>query len=92
MRRACDAIIAGDYFTAMTDLTQEASNDAMALAAQLTQVPVPQSYEITSHETLGADERFGARFQTTLGELNASVTWRQFDGFWKIVALSVDGV
>jgi len=39
MRRACDALIAGDLFTAMADLTNEALNEAMSISAGITQVP-----------------------------------------------------
>jgi hypothetical protein len=90
LRRACDAILAGDYMSAMTDLTQEAMNDAMALGATLTTVPVPQSYAVESHETPGTDERFVVRFATTMGDFRATVTYRQIEGAWKIVALAVE--
>lgn len=90
LRRACDAILAGDYMSAMTDLTQEAMNDAMALGATLTTVPVPQSYAVESHETPATDERFVVRFATTQGDFRATVTYRQIEGAWKIVALAVE--
>lgn len=92
MRRACDAILAGDIYGAMADLTPEAVNEAMGLAAGITTVPMPQSYTIESHEELNGDHRYGVRFLTSGPELNAQATWRLIGGAWKIVSIGVIGL
>ena len=92
MRRACDAILAGDIYGAMADLTPEAVNEAMGLAAGITTVPMPQSYELDSHEVLNGDHRYGVVFQTSGPELRAQATWRLVDGAWKIVSIGVIGL
>ena len=92
MRRACDALLAGDYMLAMADLTPEALNDAMTLGAGLTTVPVPQSCAIESHEEGGGEHRFVVLFRTSLRDFRATATWRLVDGAWKIVAISVEGL
>jgi len=91
MRRACDALIAGDLFTAMADLTNEALNEAMSISAGITQVPSASGYEIESHEAEGEEHRFRVRFDTTLGAVFAHAIWRQVEGAWKVVSLGVDG-
>ena len=92
MRRACDALLAGDYMLAMADLTPEALNDSMTLGAGLTTVPTPQSYAIESHLEIGGEHRFVVLFKTSLRDFRASAAWRQVDGAWKIVAISVEGL
>lgn len=92
MRRACDAVLAGDYMLAMADLTPEALQDAMTLGAGLTTVPVPQSYAIESEETVAGEERFVVLFKTSLRDFRARVTWRPVEGAWKIVAIAVEGL
>jgi hypothetical protein len=90
MRRACDAIMAGDFFSAMADLTPEAANQAMELAAGLSTVPMPQSYEIVSYQEREGLHRFRVRFVTAEREFQTWANWRQVDGAWKIVALGVE--
>jgi hypothetical protein len=89
MRRACDAILQGDIYTAMADLTPEAVNEAMSLAAGLTAVPMPQSYDIESHEEVDGEHRFGVRFKTSAQDFRASASWRAFDGAWKITSIKI---
>ena len=92
MRRACDAILAGDYILAMADLTPEALDDAMTLGAGLATVPVPESYAIESREESGGEHRFAVLFKTSLRDFRATATWRLVDGAWKVVAISVEGL
>lgn len=92
MRRACDLILAGDYMTVVADLTPEAYADAMALAAGLTTVPVPQSYTIESEEMQGEDHAFRVRFKTSLRDFDATAAWRQIEDAWKIVSIKVEGL
>ncbi len=92
MRRACDALLRGDYMTAMADLTPEALNDAMALGVSFTTVPVPESYAVESQEEAGGDQRFVVLFKTSLRDFRATATWRLVEGAWKIAAVGVDGL
>jgi hypothetical protein len=89
MRRACDAILQGDVYTAMADLTPEAVAEAMALAAGLVAVPTPLSYEIESHESAGGEHRFGVVFRTSAQDFRATATWREVDGAWKITSIRI---
>lgn len=92
MRRACDAILQGDVYTAMADLTPEAMNEAMAFAVDLTGVPAPLSYDIESHEIMAGEHRYGVVFWTAASNLRASASWRQVDGAWKITSVRLEGV
>ena len=91
MRRACDALLAGDLFTAMADLTNEALNEAMSISAGITQIPTATGYVIDSHEEDGGEHRFHVRFQTSQGDIGARATWREVDGVWRVTSLGVDG-
>jgi hypothetical protein len=90
MRRACDFILAGDFFSAMADLTPEAANQAMALAAGSASVPMPTSYEIISFQEWEGLHRFRIRFVTPERDFMTWANWRQIDGAWKIVDLGVE--
>jgi hypothetical protein len=92
MRSACDLILRGDIMGAMADLTPEAMNDAMGLAAGLTGLTLPESYMIESHQVNGDEHRFRVRFKAAERELSAWATWREIDGAWKITQISVDGI
>ena len=92
MRRACDAILQGNFFSAMADLTPEAMNEAMTLAGGLTSVPAPESYVIETHEESNGGHRYGVRFKTSAQEIKASVTWREVDGAWRITSIDVEGL
>jgi hypothetical protein len=92
MRRACDALLAGDLFTAMADLTPEALNEAMTISAGITQIPSASGYVIDAREEVAGEHRFRVRFQTSMGDINARATWRQVAGAWKITSLGVDGL
>ena len=91
MRRVCDAILAGDFYGAMADLTLEAANQAMALGAGLAGELLPESYVIESHEEVDGEHRFGVRFVTPARDFRASATWKAIDGAWKITAIGVEG-
>ena len=90
MRRACDFILAGDLFSAMADLTPEAANQAMELAASISNVPAPQSYEIVAYREWEGLHHFGVRFVTSERDFLAWADWRDVGGAWKIVALGVE--
>ena len=50
MRRCCDALLQGDLFTAMADLTPEAVNAAMVLGSSIAERgALPESYTLESH-------------------------------------------
>jgi hypothetical protein len=90
MRRACDALLLGDIFTAMADLSQEALADVVSLSTGVAAMPTPTGYVIDAHEEHDGRHDFRVRFQTNLGEIAAAASWRQIDGLWKIAALKVD--
>ncbi len=90
MARCCSLIMAGDFFTAMADLTPEAMADAMQLGAGMTGIPLPETYEIGPPETVGEDTRFHVLFKSGVREMRAFATWRQIDGTWKIVAIGIE--
>jgi hypothetical protein len=90
MRRACDFILAGDFFSAMADLTPEAANEAMALAGSISGVAMPTSYEIVSSQEWEGLHRFRIHFVTPDRQFMTWANWRQIDGAWKIVALGVE--
>jgi hypothetical protein len=90
MRRACDALLEGDIFTAMADLSNEALNEAMSMTAGITSFPTPSGYNIESHEEADVEHRFRVRFQTNQGDIAAHATWRQVDGAWKITSINVE--
>ena len=90
MRRACDALLAGDVWTAMNDLTPEALSEAMSISSGIAQIPSATGYVIESQSESGGEHRFDVRFDTSLGPIRAHATWRQLAGFWKVTSLGVD--
>jgi hypothetical protein len=93
MRATCDAILRGDLMSALQELTPEAFNQAMSLAAETMALPTPESYEIESHEeSPDGEHSFRVRFKTTSQDIVADASWRQFDGVWKITAISAQGL
>ena len=93
MRATCDAILRGDMMGALQELTPEAFNQAMTLAAETLALPTPESYELESHQELADGEhRFRVRFKTTSQDIVASASWRQIDGVWKITAIAAEGL
>jgi hypothetical protein len=87
MRRACDALMQGDIYTAMADLTPEAMGEAMALAAGLSTVPTPLGYDIVSHEERAGEYRYEVLFRTAAQDYRASATWREIAGAWRITSI-----
>jgi hypothetical protein len=90
MRRACDALLVGDIWTAMNDLTPEALSEAMSIGSGIAQIPSASGYTIESRSESGGEHRFDVRFETNVGPVMAHAVWRQFDGFWKVTSLGVD--
>jgi len=92
MRKACDAILRGDIMSALSGLTPEAFAEAMALGAEITALPTPESYVIESQEEIDGEFRFRVRFKTSSRDIVANATWRLVDGAWKITHISADGL
>ena len=90
MRRACEAIMAGDYVTAMADVTPEALGQAIGLGAGLTNIPLPESFEIESRGELDSEQRFSVCFRAEAKYLNATIGWREIDGAWRISSIGLD--
>ncbi len=90
MRRACDAIMAGDYVTAMADVTPEALNQAIGLGAGLTNIPLPESFEIESRGEFDSEQRFSVSFRAQTQYLIATIGWREIEGSWRISSIGLD--
>ena len=92
MRACCDAILAGDFMTAMAELSPQAMAEAMNMAGSFTGAPMPTSYGIDSEEILDGNHFFRLHFSSGERELRAHCTWGQLEGAWKIVGIGVDSV
>ena len=92
MRACCDAILAGDFMTAMAELSPQAMAEAMNLAAGFTGAPMPTSYGIDSEEVRDGQHHFKLHFTSGDRELRAHCSWGRLEGAWKIVAIGVDSV
>ena len=92
MRLACGSLLAGDIFTAMGYLTNDAVNEAMSISAGITQIPSASGYVIEAHEEEGGKHHFRVRFQTSAGDIYASATWMVVDGAWRVTSLGIEGV
>ena len=93
MRATCDAILRGDMMGALAELTPEAFNQAMNLAATTMALPTPESYSVESHEeSANGEHSFRVRFKTSSQDIVADASWRQFDGVWKITAIAAQGL
>jgi hypothetical protein len=89
MRRACDLIMAGDFFNAMADLTPEAMAEAMNLGMGMQGLPLPESYVLSEPEQTGDDTRYEVTFKAGEREMIAFAAWRQIDGAWKIASIGI---
>jgi hypothetical protein len=92
MRAACEAILAGDFMTAMAELSPEAMADAMQMAGGFTGAPMPTSYGIDSEEIVDGEHAFKLHFSSGEREMRCNCTWGQVDGAWKIVKIGVDSI
>ena len=90
MRRACDLIMAGDFFNALADLTPEAMAEAMNLGMGMTGLPLPESYELSTPQQVGEDTRYDVTFKSGVREMRAFASWRQIDGAWKITSIGIE--
>ena len=92
MRACCEAILAGDFMTAMAELSPEAMAQAMTLAGSFTGAPMPTSYAIDSEDVVNGQHVFKLDFSSGERGLRANCTWGQVEGAWKIVAIGVESV
>ena len=92
MRAACDAILAGDFMTAMAELSPQAMAEAMTMAAGFTGAPMPTSYGIDSEDVVDGEHVFKLHFNSGEREMKAHCTWGQIEGTWKIVKIGVDSI
>ena len=90
MRACCDAIIAGDFMTAMAELSPQAMAEAMQMAGNFTGAPMPTSYAIDSEEVVNGDHVFKLHFANGERSLNATCGWGQIEGAWKITTIHID--
>ena len=92
MRAACEAILAGDFMTAMAELSPQAMSEAMMMAGSFTGAPMPTSYDIDSEEVVDGEHVFKLHFSSGEREMHCNCTWGQVEGAWKIVGIGVDSV
>jgi hypothetical protein len=93
MRATCDALLRGDMMGALQELTPQAFNQAMSMAAETMTLPTPESYVVESHEeSADGEHSFRVRFKTSSQDIVAEASWRQFDGVWKITAIAAQGL
>jgi len=91
MRSTCDAIMRGDFMSAMADLTPNAMAEAMQLAGGFTGVPMPEGYTIDNEAVAGDESRFHVTFRGAGQQLSATVGWQMLEGAWKITSIRLDG-
>jgi hypothetical protein len=92
MRACCEAILAGDFMTAMAELSPEAMMEAMTMAGSFTGAPMPTSYGIDSKEVVDGQHQFKLHFSSGERELRGHCTWGQVEGAWKITSIGVESV
>jgi hypothetical protein len=92
MRALCEALLLGDFMTAMAELSPQAMAEAMTMAGSFTGAPMPTSYGIDSEEVVGGEHAFKLHFSSGEREMRANCTWGQVEGEWKIVKIGVDSV
>ena len=90
MRACCDAILAGDFMTAMAELSPQAMAEAMQMAGSFTGAPMPTTYAIDSEEVVNGDHVFKLHFNAGERQLNATCGWGQLEGAWKITTIRID--
>lgn len=91
MRAICDAIMRGDFMSAMADLTPDAMAEAMQLAGGFTNLPMPEGYTIDDLGVEGYESRFHVTFRGSGMQLAATVGWQMLEGNWKITSIRLDG-
>jgi hypothetical protein len=92
--RNAQAVVAGNLAQIMGDITPEALNQMMQMAAQsggLSPAAMPniQGYEITEMPSDGDGEVFHVTFTSASGTATLAATWRQVMGQWKITAVAL---
>lgn len=92
MRKTCDALLRGDMMSALAELTPDALTQAMSMAAEITALPTPESYQIESHEERDGEHHFRVRFKTSSQDILAEASWRLVDGVWKITSINAQGL
>jgi hypothetical protein len=92
VNQTCQALMSGDVMRVVSDFTPEALGAVVALAQGIATVPSLVGFEVRSHEVAGDEHLFHIAFKTREGEVGARATWREIGGFWKITALTLDGL
>jgi len=92
VNQTCQALISGDVMRVISDFTPEALGAVVALAQGIATVPSLVGFEVRSHEVAGDEHLFHIAFKTSEGEVGARATWIEIDGFWKITALTLEGL
>ena len=55
--------------------------------------PLKKRMRLHGYQVLGGqDHLFRVRFATSAGDISVNATWRNVEGFWKIAAVTVEGL
>lgn len=92
--RNAQAVVAGNLAQIMGDITPEALNQMMQMAAQSGGVspaamPNIQGYEIEEMPADGDGQVFNVTFMSAVGKATLAATWKQVMGQWKITGIGL---
>ena len=88
MRRVADAILGGDYMTAMADVTPDALLQVMQIGGGMMNLPPPDGCDIEPATLTGGQHDFRITFRAGVQTLSATVSWAEVEGAWKIIGVS----
>jgi hypothetical protein len=88
MRRVADAVLAGDYITAMAEATADALMQAMQFGGGMMNLPPPERCDIEPLDSADGAHRFRVAFYAAEKHLSATVAWSEVEGAWKITSIS----
>lgn len=88
MRRVADAILAGDYMTAMAETTPDVLLQVMQLGGGMMNLPPPDRCDIEPAGVADGVHSFRITFRAGQQSLAATVAWQEVDGAWKITGVT----
>lgn len=88
MRRVADAILSGDYMTAMAEATPDVLLQAMQLGGGMMNLPPPERCDIEPLTVADGTHSFRITFVAGVQSLSATVAWQEVEGDWKITGIS----
>lgn len=88
MRRVADLILAGDYMTAMAEVTPEVLLQAMQIGGGMMNLPSPETCDVDSLGVADGTHSFRITFRAGAQSLSARVDWGDVEGAWKITGIT----